>query len=57
MWVCEMPGKVKRYDRSKSVKRIARDRVGAVPASRPIEPKVKRKRPKYKRPLVEEEAG
>ena len=52
-----MPGKVKRYDRSKSVKRIARDRVGAVPASRPIEPKVKRKRPKYKRPLVDEEAG
>jgi hypothetical protein len=52
-----MPGKVKRYDRSKSVKRIARDRVGAVPASRPIEPKVKRKRPKYKQPLVEEEAG
>ena len=52
-----MARKVKQYDRAKSVKRIARDRVGAVPASRPIEPKVKRKRPKHKQPLVEDETG
>jgi hypothetical protein len=44
----------KRYDRRKAVKRIARQRVGAVPASRVIEPKPGRK-PKHKKPPGEEE--
>ncbi len=43
------------YDRGKSVRRLARERVGAVPASRSIQPKIKRKRPKHKKPLVGEE--
>jgi hypothetical protein len=39
----------KGYDRGVAVRRIARERVGAVPGSRPIEPKAKRKRPKHKK--------
>jgi hypothetical protein len=43
-----MPRRNKSYDRGKSVRRLARQRVGAVPASRPIEPRVLRKKPKHK---------
>ncbi len=39
-----------RFDQKKGVRKIARERVGTVPASRPIEPKDKRKKPKYKPP-------
>ena len=45
-----------KYNRGKSVRRLARERVGAVPPSRPILPKPKRK-PKHKRPPMEEDAG
>jgi hypothetical protein len=36
------------------VKAIARERVGRVPASKPIQPKFTRKRPKHKKPPSEE---
>jgi len=50
-----MAQKKKVYDRGKSVRRLARARVGTVPASRPMEPKNRRKRPKHKRPPGEED--
>ena len=52
-----MTRKKRSYDRGKSVRRLARDRVGTVPASHPMEPKTKRKRPKHKKPAVEEDGG
>ncbi len=45
------------YDRGRAVRRLARQRVGSVPASRPIEPKTRRKRPKHKKPAWEENDG
>ncbi|MFN3322238.1 MAG: hypothetical protein ACK5AZ_01975 [Bryobacteraceae bacterium] len=44
-----MARKRKRYDAKKEVRRIARERVGPVKPSRPIEPQ-SRKKPKHKRP-------
>jgi hypothetical protein len=35
----------------KEVRAISRERVGTVPAVRPIEPKSMRKKPKHKKPL------
>ena len=43
-----------RFDLGREVKAIARERVGPVPASKPIEPKLERKRPKHKQRLEEE---
>jgi hypothetical protein len=43
--------KRERYDKKKAVKKMARERVGPVKASRPIQPKVLRKKPKHKTPL------
>ncbi len=48
-----MARKKKTFDVSKEVKAIARERVGTVPASHPIEPKSGRK-PKHKKPPGEE---
>jgi hypothetical protein len=45
--------KKKTFDVAKEVKAIARERVGAVPAARPIEPKSGRK-PKHKKAPGEE---
>ena len=45
----------KRFDVRKEVRKLARERVGLVPASKPIEPKQLRKKPKYKKPILEEE--
>ncbi len=42
-----MPKKLK-FDQKKEVRKLARERIGIVPASRPIEPKSDRKKPKYK---------
>jgi hypothetical protein len=42
--------KLKRFDRPKEVRAIARERVGPVPAARTIQPKTARKKPKYKKP-------
>jgi hypothetical protein len=46
--------KKKIFDVTKEVKAIARERVGTVPASKPIEPKSTRKRPKHKKKVEEE---
>ena len=47
-----MPRKKKDvFDQGKEVRKLARERVGQVQPSRPIEPKEKKKKPKYKQPL------
>jgi len=38
------------FDQKKEVRKLARERVGTVKASRPIEPKDTRKKPKYRKP-------
>jgi hypothetical protein len=43
--------KRKGFDQKKGVRRLARERVGTVPPAHPIEPKDKRKKPKYKKPI------
>lgn len=45
-----MPKK-KIFDQHNEVRKLARERVGIVPATRPIEPKDSKNRPKYKKPL------
>ena len=49
-----MARKKKVFDLEKEVKAIARERVGPVPAAKPIEPKSFRKKPKHKKPLLDE---
>jgi hypothetical protein len=50
--------KRKRFDQKKEVRKLARERVGTVKASRPIVPKTSRKKPKHKSSLAAElEAG
>jgi hypothetical protein len=44
----------KQYDVPTEIRRLARERVGAVPAPKLIVPKKQRKKPKYKRPPGEE---
>jgi hypothetical protein len=46
--------KKKRFDVGKEVKAIARERVGTIPAAKPIEPKSQRKKPKHKKRAEEE---
>ena len=46
--------KRKGFDQKKGVRRLARERVGAVPPAHPIEPKDKRKKPKHKKPVEAE---
>jgi hypothetical protein len=43
------------FDQKAEVRKLARERVGTVKASRPIEPKVERKKPKHKKPPQVEE--
>jgi hypothetical protein len=43
-----------KFDQSKEVRAIARERVGTVKASRPIVPKLERKKPKHKKTPGEE---
>jgi hypothetical protein len=45
--------KKKAFDLGKEVKAIARERVGRIPAGRPIEPKASRKKPKHKKDAEE----
>jgi len=45
------PGK---YDVPTEIRRLARERVGAVPSPKLIVPKTERKKPKHKRPPGEE---
>ena len=43
------------FDVKKEVRKLARERVGTVPSSRPIPPKSQRKKPKHKKPTGGEE--
>ncbi len=45
----------RRFDQKKEVRRLARERVGSVPAPKVILPKSKRKKPKHKQPIEAEE--
>jgi len=47
--------KKKTFELGKEIRAIARERVGAVPAAKPIEPKSARKKPKHKKNPEEEE--
>jgi hypothetical protein len=49
-----MPRK-RKFDAAKEIRAIARERVGAVPAAKPIPPKSARKKPKHKKPPGEED--
>jgi hypothetical protein len=49
-----MPPKKVRFDQKKEVRKLARERVGIVKASRPIPPKDDRAKPKHKKPITEE---
>ncbi len=49
--------KQKGYNRGKSVRRLARERVGAVPASQVLEPKTRRIKAKHKKPPGDEESA
>ena len=44
-----MARKKKVFDRGNEVRAIARERVGPVPAAKPINPKSARKKPKHKK--------
>lgn len=44
----------KKFDRKKEVRRLARERVGNVPAPKVIVPKTRRKKPKHKKAVEEE---
>jgi hypothetical protein len=48
-----MPRK-KKFDVKKEIRKLARERVGPVPSAKTIEPKSARRKPKYKKPLIEE---
>ena len=39
-----------RFDQSKEVRALARERIGPVKPSRPVQPKTSRKKPKHKKP-------
>lgn len=43
------------FDLDKEVRKLARERVGQVPASKPILPKQLRKKPKHKKPAIDDE--
>lgn len=47
--------KTRRFDQNKEVRRLARERVGGVPAPKVILPKSKRKKPKHKKPVESED--
>jgi hypothetical protein len=47
--------KKKAFELGKEVRAIARERVGTVPAAKPIEPKSARKKPKHKKQSEEEQ--
>ena len=49
-----MARKIK-FDVEKEIRKLARERVGVVPASKPIIPKQLRKKPKYKEPVTGDE--
>jgi hypothetical protein len=40
----------RKFDQKKEVRRLARERVGTVPATQTIQPKTRRKKPKHPKP-------
>jgi len=50
-----MARKKQAFDMKKEVRKLARERVGTVPSSRPILPKPRRNKPKHKKPITSEE--
>lgn len=50
-----MAGKKQTFDMKKEVRKLARERVGTVPSSKPIVPKSERRKPKHKKPLTADE--
>jgi len=48
--------KPKKFDQAKGVRRLARERVGPVPAPKIIKPKTRRAKPKHKKPVTLDEA-
>ena len=44
--------RTKRFDQKKGVRRLARERVGPVPAGKVIEPKKSRNKPKHKKKIA-----
>jgi hypothetical protein len=52
-----VPPKKSKFDQKKEVRKLARERIGTVPASRPIEPKDKRRKPKHKKSAEAEEGS
>jgi hypothetical protein len=48
--------KAKPFDQKKGVRKLARERVGTVPASKVIAPKAQRKKPKHRKPVDAEAA-
>lgn len=50
-----MTCKKQTFDMKKEVRKLARERVGAVPSSRAILPKSRRSKPKHKKPITAEE--
>ena len=46
--------KKKEFKLAREVKAMARERVGPIPAAKPIAPKASRKKPKHKKPIGEE---
>jgi len=44
-----------KFDLDKEIRKLARERVGQVPAGKAIAPKQLRKKPKYKKPITDEE--
>jgi hypothetical protein len=45
----------KKFDLDKEVRKLARERVGKVPASKPVVPKQLRKKPKHKQPIGDDD--
>jgi hypothetical protein len=45
----------RRFDMKKEIRKLARERVGKVPAAKAIQPKSARKKPKHKKPIGEED--
>ena len=50
-----MARKKPKFNAGQVVRMLARERVGQVPSSRPIVPKLARKKPKHKKPVLEED--
>lgn len=51
-----MARKKPKFDAGQVVRKLARERVGTVPSSHSIEPKLSRKKPKHKKPIVGDDA-